>query len=848
MAAGARFPVRAVAAALLLAGCGGEPVSPRVLPPPPTPTATLAAAGTAMAAESENPTIEVMVELDLPARNALSVPLEFGGTATLNSDYAVSAESVQLAEGARSGSVEIDIYRDFIEEGDETITVSLGSLAGSVRGGEPSSVELTIEDGEAAEIGKDPANGEQENELVLLPIAFAVTDDPEDAVVFVVAASLPEGLSENVPLVGQWSPDSGFGSGVRTIATYELEASDDPFLQIFGNVREFRLPLEDLPAGGQYFVRAYLGAEPPAAGPGIESARQFYESFAINAEGRVVVRCETPMRRPAGGGDPLFHQQWHLENTGQTAFSDRGGTAGADLRMAGAIADGRNGAGIKLAVVDTGLELCHPDLAASTARGESFNFAYAHTPGASRTDPFNFSLVGDHGTSVAGVAAAAAGNGHGGRGVAPDVALVGFNPASGGIGEDSEDPDAAFQTFFLQALGAGEGGEGEPDSASVDIFNMSFGTEAPGENSTEEAARLFRMGVTDLRGGRGALYVRAAGNLFDACGQAHPFHRELGCVNSNSDPDHNLPWLINVGGFNADNVKSSYSSVGSNLWVVGPSGEDGEESPAMITTDQAGAEAGYSAYPRNRLTAANPLNRDGDYVSAFGGTSSAAPAVAGAIAVLLGAHPDLTWRDVKHILAATARRIDPGIAEVRAAFGGRPYVAQHPWRSNAAGYYFHNWYGFGAVDLDAALSMAQSHTPDSLGGFAESQWFEAGMSAELPDADGAGASAVIEVAELPDDANIEAVVLEITAEHRSAYDLGVSLRSPGGMENVLNPPLNKALEGIPGLRNWRLLSNAFYGENPNGGWTVQVTDIAPGDTGSVTELRLKVYYGRHPAN
>ena len=355
------------------------------------------------------------------------------------------------------------------------------------------------------------------------------------------------------------------------------------------------------------------------------------------------------------------------------------------------------------------------------------------------------------------------------------------------------------------------------------------------------------MGTTALRSGRGALYVKAAGNEFGDCRRTHPFNHEAGCIAANADPDHNLPWLIVVGGFNADDVKSSYSNAGSTLWVVAPSGEYGVASPAMITTDQAGVHGGYSEFPGNRLTSAHPLNPDGDYVSAFGGTSSATPAVAGAIAVLLGINPALTWRDVKHILASTARKIDPEIAEVRAAFEGAPYVAQHAWLTNAAGYDFHNWYGFGAIDLDAAVGMAGSYASDSLGPFEESAWFDAGVTSglDIDDADGAGATARVEVAGLPGAANIEAVVLEISADHPDAFDLGVTLRSPAGTASVVNPPFNATLDGIAGLRDWRLLSNAFYGERPSGTWTIQVVDLAAGDTGAVTGLRLRFYYGDH---
>ncbi|MYF71661.1 MAG: S8 family serine peptidase, partial [Proteobacteria bacterium] len=575
--------------------------------------------------------------------------------------------------------------------------------------------------------------------------------------------------------------------------------------------------------------------------PGEPVENLFLEGFATDAAGRVRTRCEAPDRAPgAAGTDPLFAEQWHLVNTGQTAFSNRSGTAGADLRMGDAIGAGHNGEGVKLAVIDTGLEICHPDLAANTSAGGSFNFAHESTPGASSADPFNQSILGEHGTSVAGIAAAVANNGLGGRGVAPEVTLVGFNLGSA-VAEDLE-------TALYRSLGASDS---DPDSASVDIFNMSFGSELPSENATEDFVRVMKMGTSELRSGRGALYVKAAGNEFELCNRAHPLNREIGCISGNADPDQNLPYLIAVGAFNADDVKSSYSNAGANLWVVGPGGEDGFERPAMITTDQAGAGAGFGLHGEIPLSTDHPLHRDGDYVNAFGGTSSAAPAVAGAGAVLLGAKPNLTWRDVKHILAVTARRIDPGRAEVRAAFNGTPYVVRHAWQTNAAGHDYHNWYGFGAVDIDAAVALAQStYAPGSLGTFVESEWFESGadgaLALAIPDADGAGASAVLDVSGLPESADIEAVVLEIDVEHSDAFDLGVTLHSPAGTASVLNPPFNAVLEDFSGLRNWQLLSNAFYGENPNGAWTVHVADLAAEDTGSLTGWRLRFYYGEHP--
>ena len=65
------------------------------------------------------------------------------------------------------------------------------------------------------------------------------------------------------------------------------------------------------------------------------------------------------------------------------------------------------------------------------------------------------------------------------------------------------------------------------------------------------------------------------------------------------------------------------------------------------------------------------------------GTSTSVPLVAGGVALLLETEPGLTWRDVKHILAKTARRIDPNIVAVEDtgdldAWRLRFYYGSHP--------------------------------------------------------------------------------------------------------------------------------------------------------------------------
>src|SRR5690606_19986966 len=83
------------------------------------------------------------------------------------------------------------------------------------------------------------------------------------------------------------------------------------------------------------------------------------------------------------------------------------------------------------------------------------------------------------------------------------------------------------------------------------------------------------------------------------------------------------------------------------------------------------------------------------YTSTFGGTSAACPLAAGAVGLMLEANPELTWRDVQHVLVRTARQCDP---------------TDPGWAVNGAGRHVNHDFGFGAVDAGAATALA-AHWP-----------------------------------------------------------------------------------------------------------------------------------------
>jgi subtilisin-like proprotein convertase family protein len=324
------------------------------------------------------------------------------------------------------------------------------------------------------------------------------------------------------------------------------------------------------------------------------------------------------------------------------------------------------------------------------------------------------------------------------------------------------------------------------------------------------------------------------------------------CQNANMDGRVSIFYNIAAAALAANGKKAIYSSAGSSIWVSAPGGGGeanastaGPDLPsyrydaAMVTTDRTGCVNGYArtGATSSAFNAGGSQNLICDYTSSFNGTSSAAPATVGSIALLLDARPDLTWRDVKHILAMTARRVDPAIPAVVATLSDGPYTAELPWTRSAAGRWFHNWYGFGAVDVDAAVSYARTYTANSLGTFTDTGWTASAtpLGLAIPDDSTVGATSTLNVSRA---LTIEAIQIEVTITHPRPGDLGIELTSPSGTKSILLN-IRNGFAAAPGLQ-MTLVSNLFYGEPSAGGWTVKVVDGRASDVGTLDQWEIRV--------
>lgn len=183
---------------------------------------------------------------------------------------------------------------------------------------------------------------------------------------------------------------------------------------------------------------------------------------------------------------------------------------------------------------------------------------------------------------------------------------------------------------------------------------------------------------------------------------------KLSIASSNLEPESSSFYHTVVGAISHDALSplALYSSTGSSLWVTAPGGMFGIDNPAIITTDLVGCGAGASTTTRFFNTNQYGNNPNCNYTSTFTGTSAAAPMVSGIAALIWQVNHQLTWRDVRHILASTARKIDGNFTPIK--LDNSDFVAEPGWVHNKAGFSHHNWYGFGLVDAQAAVNMARS--------------------------------------------------------------------------------------------------------------------------------------------
>ncbi|MDR2292398.1 MAG: S8 family serine peptidase [Prevotellaceae bacterium] len=289
--------------------------------------------------------------------------------------------------------------------------------------------------------------------------------------------------------------------------------------------------------------------------------------------------------------DTYFNNQWGLKNTGQY-----NGTSGIDINAESAWAITNGSSNIKVAVIDEGVDLTHPDLQANLLSG--YDASGNNSGGAPvwSTDM--------HGTACAGIIGAVKDNGKGISGVAPNCKMIPIHVSTSGSGIPVD--WAANSIQWAQQNGA-------------DVISNSWGGSSPYTPLTNAINTAINSG----RNGKGCVVVFATGND-NASSVSYPA---------------SLSSVIAVGANTRNGQRADFSNYGTMLDIVAP-GVD------IYTTDIQGS-AGYNT----------SSGTAGDYYANFGGTSAACPHVAGVAALILSIRPDLTQAQVRQAIESTCTKL-----------------------------------------------------------------------------------------------------------------------------------------------------------------------------------------------
>jgi len=297
----------------------------------------------------------------------------------------------------------------------------------------------------------------------------------------------------------------------------------------------------------------------------------------------------SPVALPGPGTDPLFAQQWHLEATNVPE-------AWAYLESQGLPAGGSSD--VIVAVIDTGVDYTHPDLAANMwiNQAEFYGSAGSDDDGNGYVDDiYGADTVypdGDplddhgHGTHVAGIIAAQAGNGIGGVGVAYNTRIMAIKAAQySGILASS---DIAEGLYYAVTKGA-------------DVINMSFGSYA--RSTIEEDALTIAFGHAVLvaaAGNDGQLNGPGSLNMFPAA-----YNWILGVMSRNQYPDVDGNYLSGFSNYDAsanDEYEYELMAPGQAIWSTLP----GEQYAAWSGTSMsAPVVSGIAALARTKWSDKN---------------------------------------------------------------------------------------------------------------------------------------------------------------------------------------------------------------------------------------------------
>lgn len=480
--------------------------------------------------------------------------------------------------------------------------------------------------------------------------------------------------------------------------------------------------------------------------------------------------------------DPGLTDQWYLINP----------TVGElDLNVAPAW-DFYTGDGVVVTVIDNGFLYTDDDI------DDNYDTATDYDYENGDDDPIVNSSAWSpprHGTSVVGIIVGEEGNDLGGVGVAYGATVRGYRGLEYKYLADQ----------ILDCAGRGDGtGNTNGTVNGGDILSMSFGATSVFQTNADLDATIAALADVSYwgRDWLGQINVKSNGNSRD---DPNTGTRE----EATAEAMDSSKYTISVAALRADRWVTRYSTPGANL-LVSAFGDDTSDNTAIYTPDA------WS---------------DTSYRSDFGGTSAATPMVSGVVALMLEANPNLGWRDVQMILANSAHHVgsevgtaanigapaDSGYEQATQSNGGTWFWnGAETW--NGGGLHFSNDYGYGLVDAQAAVRLAESWGLQST----SHNDFEV-----VNDLDGSNPGTTFDDYSYtysgtgPANMILEHVSVEIEFTAAWLADLEVFLVSGDGtrVQLIADTGGSGTFDG-----RWTFGTTAFMGELADGTWSVQILD------------------------
>ena len=360
--------------------------------------------------------------------------------------------------------------------------------------------------------------------------------------------------------------------------------------------------------------------------------------------------------------DPYFSKQWHLTQINAQYAWDTETGEGKDVRIA---------------IVDTGVDLNHPDLNVLSNLGHDY---LGNLGGAPNIPTYGGNTQGGndhegtpHGTSCAGLAAAKTNNSLGvsascwGCPIIP-IRLI----ADAGTSYASINSSDNYNSM---KYAVDNGAWVVSNSWGMqDVDNRGNCTNVPADNNSSQGVDYGR---TNGRNGKGTIFLWAAGNS----------HCNTSMNSFLKDND-----LLTVSALEGSNAMASYSNYGSEIDISAGAGAN--------TTDIQGNTYGYACSSYGCM---GSLDSNGDYTSGFSGTSAATPVAAGAVALMLAANPDLTFSGAMNCIKSSAFKPSTNCSE------GSWTNQSDEWIEGGSKEHS-PCYGFGIIDANAMVVGAKNGT------------------------------------------------------------------------------------------------------------------------------------------